>query len=198
MRKHKFFKRMPTAESIRQSKLLKPFARYLDHHALWQLNRRSVAGGVAVGLFFGIMVPFAQIFFSAIAAVIFRVNLPVAAFCTFVTNPFTFAAIYYASYRLGAFLTGQGYVSAPMAAAASETAAAQASHAPAIGLWLSSTLAWIQSVGLPLVVGLFVVSAAASLTGYLLVNGIWRLSSARRWRKRCGRRQDGGKTRQER
>ncbi|HEY4542284.1 MAG TPA: DUF2062 domain-containing protein, partial [Noviherbaspirillum sp.] len=71
-----------------ETRFLKPFARYLEHHSLWQFNRRAVAVGAAIGLFFGILIPFGQIVVSAFAAFFLRANLPVAAFATFITNPF--------------------------------------------------------------------------------------------------------------
>ena len=59
MRRSKYFKHIPTSESIQQNRFLKPFSRYLHHHYLWQFNRRGVAGGLAVGLFVGILIPLA-------------------------------------------------------------------------------------------------------------------------------------------
>ncbi len=56
------------------------FGEQLHHHNLWHLHRRSVAGGVAVGLFTG-LIPGSnpvQFFFAALFAIVFKVNLPVA------------------------------------------------------------------------------------------------------------------------
>lgn len=185
MRSPRFFKHLPTSAALRNNRFLKPFNRYLHHHFLWQFNRRAVAGGVAIGLFFGFMIPFAQILFAAIAAIIFRVNLPVAAFSTLVTNPLTFPPIYYFAYKLGAFLTGgTNSETAPLPGEAEELVAQQTE---VTGLF-ANLVDWAQGVGLPLITGLTVLAVVSAVTGYLLVSGLWRLQAIRRWRKRGQRR----------
>lgn len=183
MRRTRFFKWLPTSESIRESRFLKPFGHHLQHHSLWQFNRRSVAGGCAVGLFFGILVPFAQILLAAIAAVILRVNLPVAAFMTLVTNPLTFPAIYYGAYRLGEFLTGGD---APVPETAIETTVREkiVEHQANVGGWLANLLDWMQSVGSSLAIGLIVLAIVSAAAGYIAINVLWRFNATRRWRKR--------------
>lgn len=183
MPKGQFLKRLPTAQSIKESRFLKPFGPYLDHHFLWQFNRRSVAGGVAVGLFFGLLIPFAQIFFAALIAILLRVNLPTAAFCTLVSNPLTFPAIYYAAYKLGDFLTGAEVEVAEVVIESDIEEVMTVQQGEVVG-WFPSLLLWLESVGLPLALGLFVMASAAALLGYFLVSGIWRLQVGQRWRKR--------------
>src|SRR5690606_1202998 len=107
MRRSRFFKHMPTSQSIQENRYLKPLRRYVHHHYMWQFNRRGVAGGLAVGLFFGILSPVAQTLLGAIGSVVFRVNLPVAAVATLITNPFTVPPLYYAAYRLGKWMLGE-------------------------------------------------------------------------------------------
>jgi uncharacterized protein (DUF2062 family) len=180
-----FSKHFPTRQGLRDSRFLKPFARYLDDHFLWQFNRRAVAGGATIGLFFGILFPFLQIFLAAFAAIVWRVNLPVAAFTTLVTNPFTFPPIYYLAYRLGAILTG--------AVSASPGAVIDAAIEPAIvGGWLPKLIDWIQAVGLPLALGLFVMATVAALVGYVMVNLVWKLRVRFSWRQRQLRRLKAG------
>ncbi|HEV2609480.1 MAG TPA: DUF2062 domain-containing protein [Noviherbaspirillum sp.] len=185
MRSPRLFKHLPTSAALRNNRFLKPFNRYLDHHFLWQFNRRAVAGGVAIGLFFGFMIPFAQILFAAIGAIIFRVNLPVAAFSTLVTNPLTFPPIYYFAYKLGGFITGSTDTdTAPLPGEAEELVAQQTE---VIGLF-ANLVEWAQGVGLPLITGLTVLAVVSAVTEYFLVSGLWRLQAIRRWRKRGRRR----------
>lgn len=183
MRSFPIFKRLPSPQSLMENRFLKPFASYLHHHSLWQINRRAVAGGVAVGLFFGLLVPFAQILLAAIAAVIFRVNLPVAAASTLVTNPFTFAPIYYFAYKLGNFLTGWFAAEPSELAVALNTADLAAKQTEVTG-WFPNLLEWAGTVGLPLTVGLVVLAVTCASAGYFIVSGLWRLHAARRWNKR--------------
>jgi uncharacterized protein (DUF2062 family) len=179
-----FSKHFPTSQGLKDSRFLKPFARYLDCHFLWQFNRRAVAGGATIGLFFGILFPFLQIFLAAFAAIVLRVNLPVAAFTTLVTNPLTFAPIYYLAYRLGAILTGAGIDGdiAPIAATSPD----------AVAGWLPRLIDWIQAVGLPLALGLFVIATVAALVGYVTVNLVWSLRVRLHWRQRQSRRLKAG------
>ncbi len=52
----KFFRKvMPNVDKVREVKALSMFGDTLFHPALWHLNRRSAAGGVAVGLFCGLI-----------------------------------------------------------------------------------------------------------------------------------------------
>lgn len=182
MRRHRLFKKLPTPQKLLESRMLKPLRPYLHHHYLWQFNRRGVAGGVAVGFFFGILVPFAQILLAAIAAILLRVNLPVAAFSTLITNPFTFPVVYYLAYKLGDFLTGTQSVVPDVAIQADieKTVEVQAQ----VTGWLPNLLDWMQSVGLPLAVGLSVMAVVVSTAGYFIVNWLWRWHAMRRWRNR--------------
>lgn len=183
MRRTRFFKWLPTSESIRENRFLKPFAHYLHHHYLWQFNRRSVAGGLAVGLFFGILIPFAQILLAAIAAVMLRVNLPVAAFSTLVTNPFTFPAVYFVAYRLGELLTG-GEAPVPEEAIETEVKVKILEQQTDVSGWFANSIDWMQSVGSSLAIGLGVLAIVSAVGGYFIVSGLWRLNATRRWRKR--------------
>jgi uncharacterized protein (DUF2062 family) len=167
--------RLPSAESLGRQRWLRPLAPVLSHPRLWHLDRRSVAGGVALGLFFGVLIPVGQVACVAIAAIWLRVNLPVAAASTLVTNPFTFPPIYYFAYRMGAGLTGRS---------STEPWWEQ-------GLSVLGELGWLEllrAVGEPLVVGLVILAVAAAGTGYLLTHQAWRwLTVLRLVRKRRGR-----------
>ena len=52
----KFFKKyLPDHESVRKHRHIARFGGFLRHPNLWHLNRHSVAGGVAVGMFSGLI-----------------------------------------------------------------------------------------------------------------------------------------------
>ncbi|MFZ5555348.1 MAG: DUF2062 domain-containing protein [Pseudomonadota bacterium] len=158
-------KRLPNAETLAGNRWLRPMAPVLRHPNLWHLNRRTVAGGVAVGLFFGLLIPVAQILLAAVVAVWLRVNLPVATVSTLITNPFTFPPIYFAAYRLGGWLTGTTSGRAPDGLAQGAQAAVESSTG-----WLDLFMGF----GQPLVLGLAVLAVAGSALGYLLVSMAWR------------------------
>jgi uncharacterized protein (DUF2062 family) len=179
----KFFRKyLPSHETIRHNRFVGIFGERLHHHSLWHLHRRSVAGGVAVGLFTG-LIPGSnpvQFFFAALCAVVFQVNLPVAIITTLYSNPFTILPIYAAAYAIGALVTGDGAGDPPR----TELHLMEKS----IGEWIPALVDWVVSLGKPLLVGLVLLALLLSIGGYLLVRGGWRLYTVYEWRKRAKRR----------
>ena len=98
----KYFKKyLPSHESVRGNRHFAILGSTLHHPNLWHLNRRSVAGGVAIGMLCGMIPGPIQMFSAAILAVVLRVNLPVAMAATWYINPFTIVPLYYLAYKVG-------------------------------------------------------------------------------------------------
>ena len=97
---------IPTREQLQAGRFTRWLAPFLGHAKLWHWSRRGVAAGVGVGIFFGLLVPIAQIPLSVGAAIVMRANVPAAVSSTLVSNPVTFAPIYYLAYRTGLLVTG--------------------------------------------------------------------------------------------
>src|SRR4051794_35702085 len=91
--------RIPSREHLQSNRWLRWLGPLLNDPRLWHMSRRGIALGLALGVFFGLLIPVAQIPVSAAAAVLLRANLPMAAASTFVTNPVTFGPVYYGAYR---------------------------------------------------------------------------------------------------
>jgi uncharacterized protein (DUF2062 family) len=177
----KFFRKyLPTPEQIRQHKVLGRFGAWLHHPNLWHLNRRSVAGGVAIGMFCGLIPGPFQMLGAALAAIAFRLNLPVAVFTTLYTNPFTIGPLYIAAYYLGRLLVGGGDASALAAAPGFDWAN--------LGEWMRATAHWMMSLGKPLLVGLVALAAILAVLGYACVDVAWRAHVVLSWRRRASRR----------
>jgi uncharacterized protein len=156
---------------IERYRILKPLHRHAGEHALFAFDRDRVARGVAVGFFFGILTPVAQIVFAIVAAITLRANLVVAVTSTLITNPFSLPFVYYFAYRIGSALTGRTAALAADAAV-SEKAAERALD---VGDWVPTLLAWVSSVGIPLMIGVLSLAMTAALLGYLLVHAGWAL-----------------------
>lgn len=167
-------RRLPTREQLHANRWLRWLGPYLHHPHLWHWSRRGVAIGVAMGVFFGLLIPIAQIPLAATAAIVLRANVPAAIASTLVTNPVTFAPIYYAAYRTGSWIVG-----GTEGDAESEPARAQ-EHA---GLWQRVT-----ALGKPLLTGLVLFATLAGLLAYGLITLGWRLWILRRRRQRQWRR----------
>lgn len=180
----KFFRKyLPSHESVRQNRFVALFGDRLQHHNLWHLHRRSVAGGVAVGLFAG-LIPGSnpvQFFFAALFAVMFKVNLPVAVATTLYSNPFTVVPLYLAAYAIGELVMGTD---------ANRSLPQTELHLmdKSIGEWIPALADWIISQGKPLLVGLLLLALLLSFAGYFVVRGAWRLYAVYSWRKRALRR----------
>src|SRR5690606_2959085 len=100
----KAFRRwLPSHEKIRANRHIARFGPWLRHHNLWHLHRRSVAGGVAAGLFAGLVPGSNPVQFTvgALIAIAARVNLPVAVVVTLYSNPLTVVPLYYCAFELG-------------------------------------------------------------------------------------------------
>src|SRR5690606_36499056 len=96
----------PTPEQIRSSRWLRWLGPRLHERELWQVRRRSVARGVAIGLFFAFLLPVGQIPVAVLVALAARANVWASAAATLVSNAFTFAPIIFVAFRLGAWLLG--------------------------------------------------------------------------------------------
>lgn len=78
-------------------KITKP----LFDRSLWVPCRDTVASGLAIGLFFSMMLMPFQMLPAAVLAMRARANVPFAMAACWLTNPFTTAPILYAQFRLG-------------------------------------------------------------------------------------------------
>jgi len=178
----KFFKKyLPSHESVHQNRFIGMFGNLLHHHNLWHLNRHSVAGGVAVGLFAG-LIPGSnpvQFFFASMFAIVFKVNLPVAVLTTLYSNPLTIVPIYLAAYTIGKFVIGNGTINMPQV----EFSLLDKN----INEWIPSMIDWLASLGRPLLTGIFLLAILLSIIGYFTVRGVWRLYVIYAWRKRAQR-----------
>ncbi len=82
----------------------KPVLERMIDRRMWQPCRDSVAGGMAIGLFFAMMFMPGQMIAAALAAIGARVNVPFAVAACWVTNPFTSPFIRLSQLKFGHWL----------------------------------------------------------------------------------------------
>ena len=169
----KFFRRLSAPYRGNQRDAtwyLRPFRALLAHPVYFSINRRSVTGGLVLGLFIGVLPFLGHTPVVVMAALLLRVNLPVAVLSTWIANPLTYGPIFYGEYVLGTFL-----MKLPPAA-------------------LTLDLPWKELIGAlartwrPLWLGAVVAGLLLAGTAYLLSNAAWRFTTRRRLKRREERR----------
>jgi uncharacterized protein len=142
--------------------------------------RNSGAGGVAVGLFCGLIPGPLQMLGAGVCAVVAKVNLPVALLVTLYTNPLTIVPLYLLAYRLG---------SAVLGAAGDGTARLPPEFVwSQFGASVAAYLDWARSLGAPLALGVPLLATLLAGIGYGVVRLAWSLYSRRAWVRRRRRR----------
>jgi uncharacterized protein (DUF2062 family) len=171
-----FRKYLPSAESIRANRWVAMFGRLLHHPNLWHLNRDSVAGAVAIGLFSGLVPGPLQMLTALLLAIPLRRNLPVALLVTLYTNPFTIVPLYLLAFGYGSLLLGGGD-----AATTIEPFEMDWGHL-VDSMW--RLLDWTVALGKPLFVGLVALGLTLAFVGYWAVQLGWRCYVVLAWRRR--------------
>lgn len=168
----RIFKRyMPDHEKIRDHKNLRFLGTLLHDPNILHLNRRSVSGAFAVGLFFAwAPVPF-QMLLGAIGAIVFRVNLPISVGLVWITNPLTMPPLFYFAYKVGTWV-----LDVPTRKYSFELT----------WDWLMSELGAIWE---PFLLGCLICAIVSAVLGYILIRIFWRIHVIRSWQKRHNRRQ---------
>lgn len=175
----KFFRhRLPHPDSLREHRCFRLLGNSLLHPRLWHLNRHSAAGGIAVGLFCGMIPGPLQMLGAGILCMVFRVNLPLALVGTFFSNPLTIVPLYLVAFMIGRFVTGSNAVF---------------SHPPEVD-WnsfsemMQAWAHWIMQLGQPLLVGLPLLALLLAAIGYFAVKFGWEAWLRHSWHKRCAAR----------
>ena len=170
MPKKQLRKWIPTPGTVRRHRSLRIFGRWVENTNLWQLSRHTTAKAFAIGLYCAMLPVPGQMIISVALAIIFTANVPLSFSLIFITNPLTMPAIYYAAYKLGAWLLGAKPLDVEFEAS---------------WTWFTQSL---DEIWLPLLVGSQVMGVILGIFGYLLIDSLWRNAIRRQWQARRGRR----------
>jgi len=166
MPKHLFRKLALTPEAVQRNWCLQLFGTILHSPNLWHLNRHAVARAFATGFFWALIpIPF-QMVFAAGTAILWRANLPLSIALVWLTNPVTIPPIFYATYRMGAWILDAPLVHFPPELDAD---------------WFFGSL---EITWRPLFVGSLIGAFIASLLGYAAIHWFWRWYIVKRYRSR--------------
>ena len=137
---------------------LSPFRHLMHDHRLWSIRRKNVVPAVALGAFFAFM-PFpGHPVWASFASLALRVNIPIAALTTFISNPLTMGPMYFLAYRFGAWLLGleQQDVEVEMSFD-----------------WITHTFVHIWQ---PMLLGCALLGVTAAFIAYVTLDLLWRSS----------------------
>ncbi len=177
----KFFRKyLPDVDTVRSSRLVAPFGSWLQHPNLWCLNRRSVPGAVAIGLFCGLIPGPLQMIGALLLAIPLRRNIPVALLFTLYTNPLTIVPLYLLAYGFGQMLLGATQGAVPFEPFLWDWSD--------IGGSLREFGAWTLGLGKPLAIGLLALATTLGVVGYFVTELAWRAYIVLAWRSRARRR----------
>lgn len=170
MPRHLIKRYTPTPTALKKHRILRHLGTLLHDENLWHLNRRSVAGGVAAGVFWAMIPIPVQMLASALSAILFRVNLPISVALVWLTNPLTMPPVFYFNYLVGTWLLG-------------EPADIGEFH-----LSVEWIAAEIGAIWKPLYVGSLVLGVLVAVLGYCAMRLYWRWHVLKRFRARAGKR----------
>jgi hypothetical protein len=157
----RFFRKFaPERHRFSEKWFLAPFDHLFHDRRLWGVRRRTIVPAFALGLFIAFMPVPGHVLIAALLAVALRINIPVAALTTFVSNPLTIYPMYFFAYRLGQFLLGLER---------------QPFNFELSLNWLFERFATVWQ---PLVLGCVLLGALAALVGYIALDLLWRASIA--------------------
>jgi uncharacterized protein (DUF2062 family) len=132
----------------------------LHDHRYWGNRRKTIVPAFSLGLFVACM-PFPGHFiYATLAALVLRINIPVAAVTTLIINPLTAGPILYFEYQLGALLLS--IESGP----------------PQFELSIDWVTHTFVSIWQPMLLGSVLVGAVVALLGFVVLDALWRNSLA--------------------
>ena len=151
---------------MRQNRSLHFLGDRIHDPNLWHLNRRSVSGAVFVGIYTAFMpIPF-QMVVAAILAMALNVNLPLSVCLVWISNPLTYAPIFYFAYKLGSVILNQ----------------------PTNGFYIELSLDWLTEGLLnfwqPLLTGSVIAGLFFGLLGFGIIRIYWRIAITKKWQLR--------------
>lgn len=162
-------KYLPHPGQITENSLIKRLGPRLQDPGLWHINRRSVSGALAVGVFCGFLpIPF-QMVLAAVGAILFRVNILIAVPIVWFSNPVTIPPIFYFCYLIGTWILGT----------------------PVQTFTFELTVEWLMSelghIWMPLILGSLVCATIGAIISFFSVRLLWRLHIIKRYQQRQSR-----------
>lgn len=157
---------VPDHTSVKSNPALQFLGGLLHDPNLFHLNRRSVSVAVFVGVFVAFLPIVGQMALAASLALILRCNLPLAVLLCWISNPFTYAPLFFTTYELGRWILDM----------------------PRVGFRPEWSWEWFhqefQHIWKPLLTGSVLAGLVLGAIGYLAMQAFWYWTVMRNWEKR--------------
>lgn len=171
----------PRGRSHLAQGVLSRFQPWLEQRSLFRFQRQPLARGVAAGMFCGLIPGPLQLPGTLLACAWLRGNIVAGGVATFYTNPLTTVPLYLLAFQLGALvMPGE------------QTVPAWSSVAPGGDFSVQALAAWMQALGMPLLVGLPALGLVLAVLGYAAVHLLWLAPAVQRKRRWARGRNAGG------
>lgn len=151
---------------------------------IWHLNRRSVANGMAVGMFWAWIPMPAQSIPATLCSLWVRGNVPLTIAMCWMSNPLTMIPWIWCAYQIGKLVTGMEIQGDPI-----QQVKQMLSLTSDQGLWSGIKASWDYArsnvhLVVVFVVGSVIFAGLLSVATWLTVHGLWRVNLVRRWKRR--------------
>jgi uncharacterized protein (DUF2062 family) len=137
---------------------------------LWSMNRHSITRGFGAGIAIAFIPLPVHTIGSVLAALYWRLNLPVTLASTWVINPFTAVPFFYGAYRLGTVVL----------------------HRPPRHFAFELSWRWVEHglgpMWAPFLLGCLITAVVSGLLGRWGLELVWRAAVRRKYRNRRGAR----------
>jgi len=100
----RLYRRLRHPKHLKASRIMRWFAKHFLDKKVWRPTRHTFAGGLAIGLFVNMIIIPGQMPLAAVAAALFRVNIPIAIIACWISNPVTMAPIAWWEIEFGNWL----------------------------------------------------------------------------------------------
>ena len=155
----------PKLDKVKEEKILKIFGPAVLQPNLWHINKKSVSRGFAIGAFCAFLPIPGQMVIAAFLSITFAANIPIAVILTWITNPITYAPIFYFAYKVGKI-----FIDSKIHVDVNENEI--------------DILSNIIHIWQPLLIGSIILAIIGSIISYIVIRIYWRYYVLKIWSKR--------------
>lgn len=158
---------------------LRPFDFLMHDPALWHIGRRGTCRALALGVFIACLPIPGHMIMAVLAALYFRINLPVAFAAVWIANPLTYGPLWYMGLKLGTWIMHPTHLDKLV-------------MEPSAKEWRLPALNHVLPAFETFLVGCVVEGLILAVIAYIVFDLAWRLSIRGRWKLRRLEREGSG------